>query len=123
MYILIKTNHFIPAIANAITIYPFILIRPEKFTPDILVHEETHIRQFQKQPIIWWFRYLFSKEFKLKEECEAYANQIAYLVKHGGDKEALISSFIGNLLTGYNLTYSENYIRGALEVAVKAVMG
>lgn len=42
---IIKTNRFIPKAVQAITIYPFVLIKPTA-TDDVVIHELVHIEQY-----------------------------------------------------------------------------
>lgn len=52
-------------------------------SPDLLVHEETHIRQQMAMgKDIWWDRYFVDKEFRLSQEVEAYKNQLHYIRGH-----------------------------------------
>lgn len=49
-------------------------------TPDLRVHEQTHLDQQKKIGVdIWWKRYLDDKVFRFEQELEAYRNQAAYL--------------------------------------------
>jgi hypothetical protein len=50
-------------------------------TPDLMAHEETHMRQQGTDPAGWWNLYLNSMTFRLQQETEAYANQYAHLCK------------------------------------------
>lgn len=57
--------------------------------PDIpehlMKHEETHLRQQQNHPEGvkgWWNEYIKSKQFRLKQELEAYQNQYIYAKAH-----------------------------------------
>lgn len=115
----IKTNKFMPKWAQGIAIYPFILIRPEA-TEDVLIHEQVHIEQFKREPIIFWFKYLCSKNWKLKYECEAYAKQARWLKEN--KKITLASSkqlFTSYLLQDYNLNFSYEKVNLALTQAMK----
>lgn len=56
---------------------------PALVSPDLVVHESTHIRQQQEMgPEAWWDLYLKDKKFRLSQELEAYRNQIAYIRKN-----------------------------------------
>lgn len=52
-------------------------------SPDLIVHEMTHIRQ-QEQigKDVWWDRYIADKDFRLQQEMEAYENQCKYIRTH-----------------------------------------
>ena len=56
--------------------------------PEIVAHEEVHIRQ-QADGLTWWVvRYLFSRSFRLQAEAEGYAAEIHYLSSHGAQQAA-----------------------------------
>lgn len=38
----------------------------------LLVHEQTHLRQQEKDPIGWWKRYLVDLDFRFEQELEAH---------------------------------------------------
>lgn len=60
------------------TLYPDIYTDNE-LTPDLLVHEKTHLRQQEKLGVKEWVdRYLNEPQFRLEQEIEAYRNQIHY---------------------------------------------
>ena len=75
--------------------------------PDLIVHEETHLKQQEKYGLDNWVEeYLNDKEFRLKMEVEAYKKQLASIK----DREfrfhvkqdcidTLTSSLYGNLCT------------------------
>lgn len=75
---------------------------------DLDIHEEIHSKQQGVYPGIWWYQYLTDKEFRLKQEIEAYGAQYAFISKalkgrwlrYGLDKMAhdLSSGMYGNLL-------------------------
>lgn len=55
--------------------------------PDnLLVHEETHAKQQEKDKDKWWFDYLSDHAFRLAVELEAYSNQYQY-VKANSNRE------------------------------------
>lgn len=70
------TNRFIPERFAACTRGPFIFIRPE-YRDDIglLEHEKTHVKQWYRTLGLHSFLYLFSKNYRLKSEVEAYRQQ------------------------------------------------
>lgn len=59
----------------------------DKITPDLEVHEATHIKQ-QKEIGVekWWERYFKDKEFRLEQEKEAYINQYNWIKKNIKDR-------------------------------------
>lgn len=49
-------------------------------SPDLLVHEETHVRQQEIWgPEEWWRKWLEDKVFRLEQEVEAYKNQAEWV--------------------------------------------
>jgi hypothetical protein len=58
-------------------------------TEDLMIHEQTHIRQQGEAPAKWWDRYFASPAFRLDQEKEAYQNQYEYLKKTVKDKNTL----------------------------------
>jgi len=67
----------IPPKFDAITIGTYIFARPSvRLQKGIIEHEKVHVRQFKKEPIIFWFKYLFSKKYRFEYESEAYATSI-----------------------------------------------
>lgn len=55
--------------------------RPQSITPDLMVHEEVHIRQQEKGgPEKWWSRYFVDQQFRLDQELEAYRAQYQYML-------------------------------------------
>ena len=92
---IIKTS-LVPKPYWAITIWPFILVRPEHADDKgIIVHENVHYKE-QAGLIapIWWIRYLLSKDFRIAAEVRAYKAQIAA----GGISLEVAASW----LTGYS---------------------
>ena len=46
-----------------------------KLSPDLLVHELTHINQQGNDPETWWNKYIEDPNFRLEQEVEAYREQ------------------------------------------------
>lgn len=67
----------IPKNFAAMTLWPFIFIRPERHNDESLIaHEMIHYRE-QAWSTPWWvMRYLLSKQFRLAAEVRAYKVQI-----------------------------------------------
>ena len=61
--------------------YGDILYNPHKVSVErhLLVHEQTHEKQQNKDPESWWTRYLRDKSFRLSQEVEAYQNQFRFI--------------------------------------------
>ena len=73
---LIETN-FIPRPYSAITIWPFIFIKPA-YSNDhaLLMHEITHYDEQRWITPWWWAKYIFSTRFRIAAEVRAYQVQI-----------------------------------------------
>lgn len=67
--------------------------------PDLLVHEEVHIKRQGKHPQGWWDKYLIDKDFRLREELAAYQEQYRYMVEHydRAKRRAILSSIVKDL--------------------------
>ena len=66
--------------AEAMTITPeLILMRPGRMGDEaLLAHEMTHCRQMRRVgTVVWWWRYVTDRKFRLTSELEAYRVQIA----------------------------------------------
>jgi hypothetical protein len=72
----------IPVFAVGNTIY-----NPHKGQVDdfLIAHEHTHMLQQEDSPEMWWNQYLDDKEFRLKQEIEAY--RVQYRVVKGMVKD------------------------------------
>lgn len=74
---IIKTT-LVPSPYWAMTIWPFILVRPEHINDKpLLVHEMVHYDEQGLLAPIWWARYLLSVKFRVAAEVRAYKAQIA----------------------------------------------
>lgn len=57
--------------------------------PDLMVHEETHMKQQNDMGVKeWWKHYFLYDEFRLKQEVEAYHNQFKYAKLHYGRQQS-----------------------------------
>jgi len=65
------------------------LFRKDMMTPDLLVHEKTHIEQQKqfKSPKEWWNKYLSDSSFRLGCEIEAYQNQWKFVEENYNRKD------------------------------------
>lgn len=59
----------------------------QSITPDLVVHEETHVKQ-QLDPKAWWDRYFTDIQFRLSQEVEAYRNQWQWIKKNIKDRNS-----------------------------------
>ena len=57
----------------------------KNITPDLIIHEQTHIEQ-QVNPKEWWERYFTDVDFRLSQEIEAYHNQSEWIKKNIKDR-------------------------------------
>lgn len=78
----------------------------------LVVHEEVHFKQqdeYEGGPDAWWSDYLGDERFRLEQEIEAYATQIAWHKNQGGREWCLhwAASAISSPLYGNLLTYEE----------------
>jgi hypothetical protein len=74
---IIKTT-LVPKPYWAITVWPFILIRPEHAADKaLIIHEMVHYHEQGILVPIWWIRYALSKTFRVASEVRAYKAQIA----------------------------------------------
>ena len=72
-----KLKSILPNGMKAITLGWIALIdRSKKGDKGYKAHEQTHIYQFDRDPFRFWYRYASSKDWRLRYEAEAYANQI-----------------------------------------------
>jgi len=76
--------------------YPTYITKPELY-PDIIAHEEVHVRQQTAMGLKKWLsRYLVDKEFRMHQECEAAAAQV---IEGTDDEEYIIKMFQSMLNT------------------------
>lgn len=111
---IIYTNKFIPARFNAITIYPFILMRPDPAPPanaGLIAHEMVHYREQRNSLIIGWLLcYLLSPTFRLRAEARGYAAQVVGGYMTEADAHLWLLS--------YDLDFSPAFIYEALVEAL-----
>ncbi len=67
-------------------------------TRDLLKHEETHMKQQGSDIEGWWDRYIKDKDFRLKQELEAYRNQYNF-IKNSGKNWNYVSIFLSRIAT------------------------
>lgn len=74
-----------------------------KLPPDLVFHEETHIRQQASMGAdAWWDRYLADPLFRIRMEAEAYGRQWAYYCKNkkSRDRQLQMLVTLASLLAG-----------------------
>lgn len=86
--------------------------------PDIVYHEQIHMRQQGSDPQGWWIRYCTNERFRLSQELEAYGEQYR-LVKDRLNEEADRLAHEGKRLgAGKN-----NLLKWSLERMARALSG
>lgn len=72
-----KLKEILPKNFKAITLGWVALIDESKRKdPDYKRHEGTHVKQFNRNPFLYHYRYCFSKRWRLRYEAEAFANEV-----------------------------------------------
>jgi hypothetical protein len=86
--------------------------------PDLLVHEEIHVKQQGDNPVEWWEKYLTDDEFRLSQELDAYSVQFGFVKNLKGMSSKKIAWFLEQLATtlsspmyGNLLTYNQAQIK------------
>jgi hypothetical protein len=113
------TNKFVDEGKAGKAIACFIFIRPEyKSDIGLLIHEQTHVKQFWRNP----FKMLFTipeKQTILQREIEAYTEQINYYVEQKmGDIDCYINYFALMIFDKYNLNIKLSIIQKWLNISV-----
>lgn len=97
----------LPRRFDAMTVWPFIFVRPQSAKDAALIeHELVHWREQAWSPL-WWPRYLLSRRFRQAAEVRAYRRQI----ECGADPHVCAR----HLSTGYQLDLSHE---AALELLI-----
>jgi hypothetical protein len=104
-------KHFAITDDTIFTLYPFIYSN-NKLTPDLLAHENTHLKQQEKIGVKEWVRqFLEEPAQRIKIEAEAYRKQIQSIKGREQQfrcrkwaSETLASSLYGNIIS-----YQEAY--------------
>lgn len=75
---MIVTTNFVPHGFDALTLWPFVFVRPERADDaPLMAHEMVHYREQAWRTPVWVLRYLLSRRFRLAAEVRAYKVQIA----------------------------------------------
>lgn len=56
--------------------------------PDVIIHEQVHIKQQALSPSVWWNMYLNDWTFRYTQELEAYREQAKFIKKYILDRNA-----------------------------------
>lgn len=89
-------EHGINKLPTAIMVFGLLIINRNKRLPSTIPHERIHIKQFKANPFLFYFRYAFSKKWRLKYEVEAYKES----VKHGRSIHSCAVTMSGGLYRG-----------------------
>lgn len=87
--------------------YPYIHVYRGKLSPDLIVHETTHLeRQKEIGVDVWWNEYVNSEQFRFKEELLAYRAQYKWVVRHTGKARHYfwLKTFAQDMVDIYNFT-------------------
>lgn len=99
---MIITTNFIPAGYDAVTVWPFIFVRPECRDNDGLIHHElVHYYSQAWVTPFWFLRYWFSPEFRWAQEVAGYRVQVG----RGGITKERAAEYLVTYDTGH--TYEE----------------
>ena len=70
---MILLTNLIPSGFSGLTVWPFILIRPDHANDTGLIeHERVHWSEQWRLPVIWWLLYLIDRNFRVAAEVRAY---------------------------------------------------
>jgi hypothetical protein len=107
---ILYTNRFIPAKHQAATRGPVILIRPEyRNDRGLLEHEKVHRRQWLRTLGLHSLLYLFSEDYRLRAEVEAFREQL----KHYPDDRRL--KFAQLIAENYGIDITRGEALGLLQ--------
>lgn len=96
---MIVTTNFIPRGFDAVSVWPFIFVRPEMAgNKGLIEHEMVHYREQAWLTPLWWARYLASPSFRQAAEVRAYKRQIEV----GGISVEHAAYFLTQYRTGIN---------------------
>jgi Domain of unknown function (DUF4157) len=102
------TNWMVPKGFAAFTLGWFIFIRPNrKGDEGLLAHEQVHVAQFKREPIMFWPKYLLSKKARYAYELEAYRVQLRY-------RPDRLDAYAEALATKYRLNLPIDFVREEL---------
>lgn len=75
---MIITTNLIPKPLEALTVWPFIFVRPGKESDESLIARQmAHYKDQAWKTPYWLLRYFFSKQFRFNVELNAYKAQVA----------------------------------------------
>jgi len=98
---------------KAVFTYGDIIFNPSGvlITPDLEKHEEVHSKQQGGNSLMWWDRYFKDKDFRLREELQAYASQYRFVKEMLKNQNGLVNWLLEKLAEAlsselYNLDIS-----------------
>lgn len=119
-------NHGMKPTEATIYTYGDSIFNPHKndILYDILAHEEVHANQQGDNPKEWWDKYLENKDFRIKEEAEAYGAQYAFICNSVKDRNSRarilhsIATILSGPIYGNAVGYQEatNMVRSASKI-------
>lgn len=124
MPFVLRCPHWLPFFwfgAIAVTYRPFILLDKSYWDTldddrrDMLMKHE-HIHYVQERNPLYFPRYIFSKEWRMKYELEAYRINIRYYMLQGYKKSWIINEF-GSILSGETYWHMASYATACYKVA------
>lgn len=84
----------------------------DKLTPDLIIHEKTHLKQQEERGVNEWVKeYIEDPQKRLEYEIEAYKNQLEYF-KDRNQRHRMrmyISKVLSSSLYGNIINYEEAY--------------
>lgn len=106
-------KHFTITKDTVFALTPYIYTN-HKLTPDLLIHEQIHLKQQEKLGVDEWVnRYIDDLEFRIEQEVEAYRNQINSIKDRNAKErmkiwasETLSSKLYGNIIN-YQIAYNK----------------
>jgi hypothetical protein len=103
---------------GGLTLGPFQFIRNDlRNRVDLHLHELKHTEQWYRNKITHGIKYLFSKDYRLEAEAEAYAENVKFWMKYNRDREDMIRFYANTIkrIKGYFLSkYSLKEIEGRI---------
>lgn len=95
-----RYSQIFPITDKTIFAYNDIIYTDYNLPPDIIIHEKTHLLQQKRDGLEFWVEnYLTNPKYRLKQEIEAYMEQIKS-INHQKSKILLIKECIQHLTSG-----------------------
>ena len=111
IYLILKKKFGVQWDKGIIITYGDTIYCKYKISPDLEVHEATHIKQQADYGVKeWWERYIVDAPFRLSQELEAYKTQAEWIRKHSNNQKFLLEKIwtdISSSIYGNMITYEE----------------